>query len=484
MPERPEIVNRGSEIAELRAIAAAGKPRIALLYGRRRVGKTFLLQRAFQGHRLFYFLAGDTNPEINKLDLLRELSEFAGGPLDPQDYPTWRTILRYLAELAAREPLVVVLDEFQHLMRAEDNIPSQISNVYEKDVGTRPLVLAISGSELSLMESLLDAGKALFGRWAWAAKLSPFDYFNAAGMFPGRSERDRAYFYGIFGGTPKYLAAVDPDESVEASAARTLLSPRGEVHLQVERVIEQERGIRATEEYNAVLRAIADGKVLVTEIEARTKVAGNPLNSILATLQRLEYIWRERNFEAARNAAWQYRIDDPALGFWFRFVQANRSRLAGRAPVEVWTECVKPQLDDHMGQVFPAMCRQGYERFHGDWGLPGVADGRWSRWEGVDRNRRPIELDIVARGDDGRILTGEIKWSSKPCGPSLHAELIRNLEDLANSGLAWAHEALAPETSAGYLYISAAGFAPEFHELAKQDSHIKLIELADLYRGA
>src|SRR5205823_2310527 len=117
--------------------------------------------------------------------------------------------------------------------------------------------------------------------------------------------------------------------------------------------------------------------------------------------------------------------------------------------------------------------------YHEEWKLPG--DSTWSRWEGQDRNRRSIELDIVASLDDGRTLLGEVKWSSRPVGPELHAQLLRNVEDLANSGLKWAHDASRPD-SARFIYYSAAGFSEAFEALARKDSRVQLVELGDMYR--
>jgi AAA+ ATPase superfamily predicted ATPase len=436
----------------------------------------------WRGHRHFYFLAADTTAELNWQELLRELRTQVGDGVDtdPANYPSGRTVFRLLADLATDEPLVVVLDEFQYLMAKDDDIVSHLVAVWDRELRGRPLMLVLCGSEVATMERLESGDGPLYGRWTWAARLRPFDYYDAAAMVPDRSPREAAQVYGIFGGTPRFLATIMPGEPLADRVVESVLSPRGEVHLQLDRVIEQEKGIREPAEYRALLAAIAGGTTQLEEIVQATGL-GDRANAVrrVAVLEGLELIARERNFDAHEKAAWRHRIADPAVRFWYRFVQPNRSRLETGGARQVWTRRVEPLLDDYMGKVFEGICREAYARHHERWGLPGAAD--WARWEGKDRNRRPIEVDIVARLDDGRILTGEVKWSSRPVDASVHAELMRDLEDLAASGQGWAKDALAATTSAGYIYFSAAGFTEAFTSRAREDARIRLITLDAMY---
>jgi hypothetical protein len=133
-----------------------------------------------------------------------------------------------------------------------------------------------------------------------------------------------------------------------------------------------------------------------------------------------------------------------------------------------------------MGRVFERMCLQAFRRYHVAWGLAGAAT--WAHWEGQDRNRRSIEIDAVARLDDDRLLTGEIKWSSKPLGPEVHSGLNRDLQDLAASGHQWAREALTRERSAGHFVVSAAGFRPDIEQIIATTPNLMGWTLDDLYR--
>lgn len=475
----PELIDRERELGTLRRLADRDQPALVLVSGRRRVGKTYLLDRAWPDRRLFYYLAANSTAEMNRAELLRELALWSGRPLDPVDYPTWRTVFRLLVDLALASPLIVVLDEFQYLLNRGDDIASQLVAVWDREVRDRPLLLVLSGSEIAAMERLASGSQPLYGRFTLALKLQPFDYFDAARMLPGRPPREAALLYGALGGLPRYLAAVEPAASVAVELTRLLLAPTGEVALQVEHVVDQEQGIRSPAEYQAVLTAVADGATLLVEIAQRAGLEERTARRVLDVLERLALVRRERNFAAPPKAPWHFRIADNAVRFWYRFVHANRSRLAMGDIAEVWSGRVAPFLDDYMGKVFEQVCREGYLRHHGAWGLPGAAE--WARWEGHDRNRRPIEIDLVGRLDDGRVLTGEIKWSSRPLGSEIHARLVRNLDDLSRSGQGWAKDALSPDRGAGHIYFSGDGFEDDFRRLASERNDIRLVTLDELY---
>jgi len=266
------------------------------------------------------------------------------------------------------------------------------------------------------------------------------------------------------------------------NVVESFLSPRGVVHLQLENLLEQEHGIRKPTEYRAVLRAVARGHTEIAEIRGAAGLEDRPhaARRVLDVLEDLELIRKEANFDAGDTSPRRHRVADNAVRFWYRFVQPNVSRLEGGRPADVWRTSVRPILHTYVGKIFERICHQAFRRLHSalDLGFP----DRWTRWEGLDRNRRPIEIDIVAELDDGRLLTGEIKWSSDPVGPQLHRDLQRDLEDLGRSGRGWARNALDPDKSAGHIYFSAAGVTENFEELtAETDPPVHLLDLDDIF---
>lgn len=478
-----QMVDRESELRDLRQLTESGGPALGLLFGRRRVGKTFLLDRTWPDEEVFYFLAADSTPGMNRMDLLRDLAEWSGRTLEPQDYPSWRTIFRIFVDIAREQPLVVVLDEFQYLLGGDDDVASQLVAVWDREVRDVPLTLVLCGSEVSTMAQLREADQPLYGRFDWSHRLRPFDYFDTSLMLPARPAREIALVYGIFGGTPQYLDTIEADEPLSEAVCRTLLEPGGPVRVQLENIVEQEKGIRKPAEYRAVLGAVARGRTGRNEITTAAGLTSRQetVRHILDRLRDLDLIWSERNFDAPPNAPLRHRISDNAVRFWYRFVDANRSHLELGDAREVWEAKIDPTLDTYMGKVFERICREGFVRKHEEWNLLGASE--WARWEGQDRDRRPIEIDIVARLSDGNMLTGEIKWSSNPVSESLHVELLRDLEALAVSGQGWANEALPESEGARYIYCSAAGFTESFRESSSADKRISLVDLNDLYRG-
>ena len=480
----PELVNREREIAELRALGEARGRRLVLLYGRRRVGKTFLLTRLWESSRAFYFTASAVTPEQNRRQLVLEAARWSGEEPHPEDYPTWRAVFRMLLSLKPEEPLVVVIDEFQYLAegkRGLRQVASELSAVWERTPSHRPLLFVLSGSAVRTLEALGQGGSPLYGRFAWSARLEPFDYWDAARMVPGYDGRDQLKVYGAFGGMPRYLEPVDPRRSFQSNVASLLLSPRGEVRTQIETLIVQEEGLVDIAKYQSILTAIGTGRTRLSEIASSTGLkVDRALRDKVERLIDLGYVCRERNPGAPVNAPHLHRIADPAVAFYYAFVAPYETALEVARPAHVWRDRLRPLFRAHMGFVFERVVEQAYHRHRDDLDLPVVRE--WGRWEGADRNREPLEIDVVSELLDGRMLTGAVKHRSGPVGAGIITRHSRDLERLAVSGVRWAHRALADE--APLLFASAGGFTGAFHQMAEASGRPVIAwTLEDLFRG-
>lgn len=479
------IIDRETESADLRRLADAGSRKLALLFGRRRVGKTHLLTHLWGPERTFYFTASATSPEINRRVLIEEAALWSGEDLRPEDHPTWRNVFRTLLALALDRSIVVVLDEFQYLATSDRGlleVASELNAVWEsRSQRTGGLLLVLSGSAIRTLEALRDGGSPLYGRLDWSKQLCPFDYYDAARMIEGYGPDDLLRAYAAFGGIPKYLNAVDTGKPLEQNIVDLLLSPSGEVRLQLETVLSQEEGLRELTRYRAILGAIGIKRRVVGEIAAEVgQQLDGGFRRMVERLVELGFVETERNFGEKGTQAIRYRIADPALRMYYGLVLPNESAIASAGAETVWRERLAGQVfPTYVGlHVFEDVVRQAYLRHRAAKGLPAVEE--WSRWIGRDRDRKDVEIDVVARLLDGRMLTGSAKIRTRPADAGVLVQHLGDLERLAASGRGWAREALEPGSP--MLFVSTAGFKQSFRDAAADLEHpITLWTAEDLF---
>ena len=204
-----------------------------------------------------------------------------------------------------------------------------------------------------------------------------------------------------------------------------------------------------------------------------------PVRLMLDKLQQLDYVGAKRNIGAKHTSPYHYHISDPAFAFYYHFTARHETALARNAPLHVWNTYMREHFDSYIGHIFEWIAEQAYARFTGSLSLPAVAE--WGRWEGQDRARQSLEMDIVAPLVDGRILTGGVKWNAQPLDAKWHYHHMQMLERLRQAGVPWAHEAATPH--APILWVAAGGFTDEFRAAVHCDrAEVYLWSLEDLYR--
>ncbi len=450
------MIDRREELERLHA-AAAEAPQLVVMRGRRRVGKSYLLDRSFTKHRLVYFQA-DEGEARGHLDLLAtEVGRLVNAPVVFTD---WNEALTSLGDQARHRPLVVVLDEFQWMLMAEPLLDSVIMRHFDRWERARvPITLVISGSALTLMEQLLEGGRPMFGRAGYRPFLQPFDYRDAA-LFAsaGAGATQKLRRYGILGGTAQYQMWAGQASIREILKRRVLMKdePLFEEPLQL---IRGESSIREPGNYYEVLRAIARGATKFNEILHQSKISsGQLLTGRLDRLATLRYIEERRPLGGNGSASWS--VSDPFFRFWFRYVYPNRSRLQ-RGRVEEVCEAILADLDNHMGPVFEEVCRDWAGRHSADPQLVGAQDvgAYWTR-------THDVEVDLVARGRKGIVAVGSCKWSARANAHDLDRliELRGKIRGAGNAA----------------LYVFARDFHKSLVERAEIDG-VRLVSADELF---
>jgi AAA+ ATPase superfamily predicted ATPase len=466
--------NRTHELERLQRRWDTGGAQIFTLWGRRRVGKSALLLRFAQDKRHLYFEATSGTAADQLSDFSVRLAEATGRTALAA--LTWRAALDAVADWAQQAgPVLVVLDEFQYIAKESGDIGS-IINVWWRERGEAlPIFLVLSGSEIGFFErEVVNYSATTYGRRSGQLRLRPFRPADVALFLPNWSPEDRIAAYAVFGNMPYYLSQIRPEQSLAENILDVILMSDGLLHEEARLLLEQEFTDAAG--YFSVLRAIASGQTRVSQIAARTGVRGGTarVSHMLETLQGMWLVERAvpatvLNPQRSRQSF--YRILDPYLRFWFRFVLPSHDRLmdAGGAQRHLQRR-VMPQLDEFVSApAFEEICQS--------WLLHEVDAARTGRWWGKVREMRgqdlrdvDRELNAVAVDDDGRVMAlGSCKWT---------------IDDMPYSELSKLNALaayLAPEREPPDFYLFARhGFAARLAAEAEGNPHIHLIAPPDL----
>jgi len=474
---RQTLIGRDAERARLAALLAHPGASLALVTGRRRVGKTYLLARAWPSESTFLFTATRTTPTQNRRQLILDLATWTGEALDPDDYPSWRSVFDLVWRTRPGVPLAVVLDEFQYLAADEAGlaeVTSALNATLERSRADRPLVVALSGSAVSTLDALASGGAPLYGRLALHLRLEPLAVHHVATFTPAWAPREVIAAYGMLGGTPAYWALLDATSPLLDNVTGLLLARDGRLRQLIDAAILQEEGLGDTAAYTAIVRAIANGKVTRSRIADATGLSPDP--SLVRRLDRLTtlgIVGITPVEEAPRNAPVRYHLVDPALRFHHAFVTPNASLLERAEPREVMREVVAPRLDTFLGPAFERLAGPTYDRLRGAAGWPMVE--RWSRWEGADRERRALEVDLVAPLVGGGVMTGSVKWNRRPLGAEVFQAHLDHVRRAADAGLRWAHAG----RQGPVLFLAAGGVDDRFAAIAKAHPDPVIVLTAD-----
>ena len=345
--ERP-FIGRGRELEVLDDLYGSGDPELFVLYGRRRVGKTELLQRFCEGRRAVYFLAAQVREKDNLRAFRDALRDGLGDPLlDSIEFPDWPAALAFAAERAADERLVLVLDEFPYLCESTKGLASLVQQFWDQRGKTSRLMLVLCGSQVSFMErEVLAERSPLFGRRTGQRRLEPLPPSEALRFHPTWDLERRVQAYAILGGMPAYLRRFRDDRSLEDNLLREVLRPEGYLFDEVSFLLRTELNNPAT--YNSILAAVAGGAEKVGDIGLVVGVDSTTANKYLHVLRELRLVERAiplTDPNPLRSRRGTYRIADRFVAFHFRHVQPNLSLIQADRGARVLEQVVRPDLE-------------------------------------------------------------------------------------------------------------------------------------------
>lgn len=404
------FIGREDELNTLNKLYNSDKFEFAVIYGRRRVGKTALINEFVKGKDTIFFTGVETNAKQNLDNLSRSIMEYNTGLTTGASFNNFQIAFEHVFELAKAKRIVLVIDEYPYVARASKSLASTLQLLIDKNKDTSKLFLILCGSSMSYMEDHVLAYKApLYGRRTAQFKIKPFEFFEACRYFNKLSGEDKALAYGIVGGTPQYLMQLNDNLSIEENIKNTHLNPTSSIFEEPNNLLKQE--VREPAIYNAVITAIATGSSKMNEISNKIDENTSVCATYIKNLITLGIVKKESPYGEKSTRKTIYSIEDNMFRFWYRFVPGNTSVIS-RGAIDLAYNRIAPELSSYMGDVFEDICKQYLWKLllDGKCALNFTDLGRW--WGANPKTKSQEEIDIMGTDKD-TALFAECKWTNE-----------------------------------------------------------------------
>jgi len=459
------FIGREKELENLNRLYASDKFEFAVLYGRRRVGKTAIINEFIKEKPSICFTGVETNEKQNLENFSKCILEYVTKKPANTSFDSFQTALEFVFDLAEEERIVLVIDEYPYVARASKSLASTLQLLIDKYKDTSRLFLILCGSSMSYMEDQVLAYKApLYGRRTAQLKVQPFEFKEACKYFTQLSDEDKALAYGIMGGTPQYLLQLNDKLSIQDNIKNTYLNPASSIYEEPQNLLKQE--VREPAIYNAIIGAIATGYSKMSEISTKVGEDTSVCATYMKNLISLGIVKKETPFGEDSTRKTIYSIEDNMFRFWYRFVPEHTS-IISRGATDLAYNRIEPHLSDYMGGIFEDICKQylWLLLLNGKCAIDFTDIGRW--WGTNPKTRQQVEIDIVGIADKHTALFGECKWTNEKIDLGV-------LEGLIEKSLLFHHE------NKYYYLFAKTGFTKGCVEKAKEMGNVILVCYGDM----
>ena len=459
------FIGRKKELEALRKQYEKDEFTFIPVYGRRRVGKTQLIEEFIRDKKAIFYTAVNKGTYKSNVELLSK-AIFENNETVPV-YKTFYDALDGINRLAEKEKLVFVIDEFPYLAQSDESIISILQQFIDLKFLKTNMMLILAGSSLSFMENqVLGYQSPLYGRRTGQIKLLPVDFKTARQFAPKLSKLDQAVMYGVTGAIPKYLTLFNDKMSIDENIKSQYFDKNAYLFEEPENLLKQE--FKEPALYQAIITAIATGGSQMKDIKGKTGEESSTIAMYMKSLLDTGIVRKEipaTDKPGSRKTI--YRLEDGMFRFWYRFVYPNVSLIALDKSDMVYDR-IKHKINDFMGEVFEKLCIEYMWNIYDE--LP-VAFQNINRWWGSNPNlKSQTEIDFIAYdSDESKAIFGECKWRNEHIDQTTVEGLIAKCQMFKNF------------KEKHYYLFSKIGFTSGALKYALNRDDVRLIEFKEMF---
>lgn len=485
-PAKPsDVFDRVHEWDDLAGFATDGAPglRIGIVRGRRRHGKSFLLEHLCRAVGGAYALALQESRFMALNHFSAALGERLGFPVGR--FSDWVSAVGTAVEGLTRVGVkLLVLDEFPYLAANSPELPSVLQALYDRRgpaSGTPPFRIVLCGSAISVMSTLLSGNQALRGRAVIDMRMGPFSYRDAAAYW-GADAETAFLVDAVLGGAPGYkdIVGAPPDRDRFFSwLKRSVLNPSHALFTEPDYLLAEDPKIGDRSIYHAIWEAVANGATTPTQIGSLVGMDTKSLTYHLTVMRDGGFIRHDQDLLLQRRPV--ITVADPVVRFHNLVVKPNLLDLEMRNAEPAWERSRATFSSKIEGPHFEELAREWTRRHASEAGMGDI--GHVGTTEVACREHRGHEVDVIAiersslpRSKNAAIvLLGEAKHTAGQRGMAD----LRRLEHIAVLLAGRGYDVSATQ----YAIFSRFGFHRELLAAAAS-APVHLLTLADIYQGA
>lgn len=440
-----KFIGRKEELKNLKDLMVSDSFGTALIYGRRRVGKSELVNEAVrQSKTKAIVFESQKITEMNNVNNLRSLmSEVLGMP--KLQFSSFDELLKYFFNTYGNQKITLVIDEYSYLRESIQGCDSIIQSIIDMNRNTSNCSLILLGSYVDIMKNLMEYSNPLYGRFDYKLFLKPMNYLDSSKFYPNFSNEDKVKIYSVFGGIPYYNQYIDDTKSVEENIIELIASNSARLVDEIPGYLQKEIGKMTNA--NGVFNALAQGYCKYNDILSQSHVTSDSaLSEVLKKLVNMEVIEKVTpiNYENNKKKTSYYVYDNLTL-FYYRYVYRYQSQMNVLNPKDFYKKYIKDDFEQqYVPNRFEYICKEYLILLNRNSKIqpPFFKIGKY--YYDLPKEHKNGEFDIVTEDDNGYIFY-EVKFKNKP----LNYETIQQeIQQVKDSGL------LAYK----YAFISRNGF--------------------------
>lgn len=457
-----KFIGRTRQLKQLEREIDTDRMSFALIYGRRRIGKSELIKQALKDSqkKSLYYECKQVSEKSNVdaiCDLLSEQFNLPKLGLDSIE-----EVLDYLFKAAKDEKLVLVLDEYPYLREGIKGMDSILQAKIDQYRENSKLTIVILGSYVEIMKSLLELSNPLFGRVDLVINLQQMDFYDSALFYPNYSAEDKIRIYSVFGGIPYYNRLIDDRKTVRENIIELISAPGARLENEVTMYLNSE--IAKINNANEVIDALSRGYSKFSDILSQSHVTSSPtLVDILNKLIRMELVEKSSPINDENNRKkTSYSICDNLSLFYYRYIFKYSSQQRIMDEDVFYDKYIDQNFEeDYVPHRFETICRQYLIRQNRIGQISPVIEKIGKYYYDDPVNHRNGEFDVVTLDEKGYVFY-EVKFRKNRISKAI---IDKEIEQVKATEL----------NPYKYVFISRSGF-----EISPEDN-LELIDLSDLF---